>query len=204
MICSRNGPSLPPLRAGSIYLHLCRLLQAIITSHRQRLDGHFHLVIQALQALLRCLVTPLPHSNSKITKTFAPPPWLSASKHQLRAKHAEAFNRLITLICNPSVSSVTRSQHNNLTSATDKAKRMAGQHMQYVLTLYIKVQLDMKMLPEVREKMVPGIYAIFDTTSPELRKAISEGLDSSGRAVFGTLYRDYARFGKWKGSWNHS
>jgi nucleolar pre-ribosomal-associated protein 2 len=77
---------------------------------------------------------------------------------------------------------------------------MAGQHMQYVLTLYIKLQLDMKMLPEVREKMVPGIYAIFDTTTPELRRAISEGLDSSGRALFGTLYRDYSRFGKWKGS----
>jgi nucleolar pre-ribosomal-associated protein 2 len=77
---------------------------------------------------------------------------------------------------------------------------MAGQHMQYLLTLYIKLQLDMKMLPEVREKMVAGIYTIFDTTTPELRRAISDGLDPSGRAVFGTLYRDYSRFGKWKGS----
>lgn len=77
---------------------------------------------------------------------------------------------------------------------------MAGQHMQYVLTLYINFQLNMKMSSDVREKMVPGIYAIFDTTTPELRRAISDGLDASGRAVFGTLYRDYSRFGKWKGS----
>jgi len=56
------------------------------------------------------------------------------------------------------------------------------------------------MLPEVREKMVPGLYAIFDTTSLEMRRMISESLDGSGRAVFGGLYRDYARFGKWKGS----
>ena len=200
MICSRSGPSLSPLRSGSIYLHLCRLLQIILTSHRLKLEGHFHLVIQALQALLRCLVTPLPHTKSRIAKTFAPPPWLSNPKYQLHAKHAEAFTRLITLISNPSVSAVTRSQHSNLTSATDKAKRMAGQHMQHLLTLYIKLQLDMRMLPEVREKMVPGIYAIFDTTTLELRRAISEGLDSSGRAVYGTLYRDYTRFGKWKGS----
>jgi len=72
--------------------------------------------------------------------------------------------------------------------------------MQYLLSTYIKLQLEMKMLREVREKLVLGLYAIFDTTTPELRRAISEGLDSSGRAVFGGLYRDYARFGKWKGS----
>jgi nucleolar pre-ribosomal-associated protein 2 len=77
---------------------------------------------------------------------------------------------------------------------------MAGQHMQFVLLTYIKLQLEMKMEPGVREKMVPGLYAIFDTTTPELRKMISESLDASGRAVFGSLYRDYAKFGKWKGS----
>ena len=56
------------------------------------------------------------------------------------------------------------------------------------------------MLPAVREKLVPGLYAIFDTTTPELRRTISDGLDSSGRAVFGMLFKDYQRFGKWKGS----
>jgi len=72
--------------------------------------------------------------------------------------------------------------------------------MQFVLTLYIKLQLEMRMLPEIREKMVPGLYAIFDTTTPELRRVINDGLDASGRAVFGVLYRDYVRFGKWKGN----
>lgn len=56
------------------------------------------------------------------------------------------------------------------------------------------------MLPEIREKMVPGLYAIFDTSTPEMRRMIGDSLDSSGRAVFGTLFRDYQRFGKWKGS----
>jgi nucleolar pre-ribosomal-associated protein 2 len=200
MICSRNGPSLRSSRSGAIYSHLCHLLQTILTSHRLKLHGHFHLVVQAMQALLRCLFTPLPHSTSRITKLFAPPPWLSAPHHQLRAKHAEKFTRLLTLICNPSVSSVTRSQNNTLTSATEKAKKMAGQHMQYVLTLYIKLQLDMKMLPEVREKMTPGIYAIFDSTTPELRRAITDELDPSGRELYKSLFRDYNRFGKWNGS----
>lgn len=56
------------------------------------------------------------------------------------------------------------------------------------------------MFPAMREKMIPGIYAIFDTTSIESRRCVSESLDSSGRAVFGMLYKDYIRFGKWKGS----
>jgi nucleolar pre-ribosomal-associated protein 2 len=52
----------------------------------------------------------------------------------------------------------------------------------------------------MREKMVPGLYAIFETTTVESRRAVSEALDASGRAVFGGLYRDWVRWGKWKGS----
>ena len=65
---------------------------------------------------------------------------------------------------------------------------------------YIRLQLEMKMLPAVREQLIPGIYAIFDTTTPELRRAINESMDGSGRAVFRNLYTDYTKFGKWKGS----
>jgi len=153
-----------------------------------------------MESLLRCLFTPLPHSNVTSSKIFSPPPWLLNSSDQFNIRHAAAFTRLLTLICNPSVSSVTRSQHNALSSATDKAKRMAGQHMQYVLMSYIRLQLEMKMLPAVREQLIPGIYAIFDTTTPELRRAINESMDGSGRAVFRNLYTDYTKFGKWKGS----
>jgi nucleolar pre-ribosomal-associated protein 2 len=201
ILCSRNSPLLRPSRAGTIYFHLCRLLQSVLTHHRLKLQGHFHLVVQVMQSLLRLLFRPLPYSTAKALKHFgSPPSWLSSPKYQLNAKHAAAFTRLVTLICDPSVSSVRGSQHNNLTSATDKAKRMAGQHMQFLLTTYIKLQLEMRMLPEIREKMIPGLYAIFDTTTPELRRVINDELDASGRAVFGTLYKDYARFGKWKGN----
>ncbi len=201
ILCSRNSPLLRPSRAGTIYFHLCRLLQSVLTHHRLKLQGHFHLVVQVMQSLLRLLFRPLPYSTAKALKHFgSPPSWLSSPKYQLNAKHAAAFTRLVTLICDPSVSSVRGSQHNNLTSATDKAKRMAGQHMQFLLTTYIKLQLEMRMLPEIREKMIPGLYAIFDTTTQELRRVINDELDASGRAVFGTLYKDYARFGKWKGN----
>lgn len=202
LICSRHGPLLKTARASTVYLHLCHLLQAVLLSHRLKLEGHFHLVVQALQALLRCLFLPLPHSSAKVLKANVPPPWLSVAPtdYLLNEAHAVAFTRLVTLICDPSVSSVTnKSKHNILISVTEKAKRMAGQHMIYILIAYIKLQLDMKMMPGMREKMTPGLYAIFDTTTAESRRAVSEALDTSGRAVFGVLYRDYLRFGKWKG-----
>ena len=72
--------------------------------------------------------------------------------------------------------------------------------MQFLLTLYIKGQLEMRMLPEVRDKLVPGIYAIFDTTTKDMRKAIGEGLDSNGRAILHMLIKDWLKFGKWGGS----
>jgi nucleolar pre-ribosomal-associated protein 2 len=200
LICSRQGPSLSPQHAGTIYFHLCRLLQTILTVHRLKLQGHFHLLVQTMQALLRCLVTPLPHGAAKAAKLYPQPLWLSAAA-PLGAKHAVAYTRLLTLICNPSVSSVTRSSTRNaLVSATAKAERMAGQHMPIVLSTYIRLQLEMKMSTEVREKMVPGLYAIFDTTTTESRRVLGESLDSSGRAVLGGLVRDYLRFGKWKGA----
>lgn len=56
------------------------------------------------------------------------------------------------------------------------------------------------MKPEVRAAMTPGLYAIFGCTDMEGRKAVIDGLDASARAVWGTLYRDWARFGRWKGA----
>lgn len=198
IMCSRSGPSLSPRSAGAIFLHLCHLLQTILTSHRLKLQGHFHLLVQTMQALLRCLFTPLPHSSAKIAALHPQPPWLSAF-HPLGAKHAAAYTRLLTLICDPSVSSV-RQGKNALVSATDKAKRMAGQYMPVVLSSYIRLQLEMKMSSECRERLVQGLYAIFDTTTLESRRVLGESLDSSGRAVLGGLVRDYLRFGKWTGS----
>jgi nucleolar pre-ribosomal-associated protein 2 len=86
-----------------------------------------------------------------------------------------------------------------LVSASEKWKKVAGWHMQFVLMEYVTLQLEMRMESSLREKLVPGIYAVFDTTSIESRRAIGSRLDSSQRAVFGGLVRDYLRFGKWKG-----
>ncbi|KAF7956452.1 hypothetical protein EAE96_003793 [Botrytis aclada] len=208
IICSSKGPSLPTSQASNIFIRLCTLMKVVLTNHRFRLEGHLHSVIQVLQPLLRCLFTAHSHTSKRLLQAFTPPPWLphsqpgitSSSSTTLSPIAAESFTRLLTLICDPTPNSISHSSVNNLTSAVAKAKKIAGQHMHIILQTYIKFNLEMTMKSEVRAAMKPGLYAIFGCTDMEGRKAVVDGLDSSARAVWGTLYRDWARFGKWKGA----
>ncbi|KAG4431343.1 hypothetical protein IFR05_013175 [Cadophora sp. M221] len=193
VLCSPDSPNLHP-----IYMHLCWLMQSVLTHQRLKLKGRSHLTQQTLQSLLRCLFTPLPHNNSKTNKFGLPPPWLVPASHQLNAMHAEAFTKLVLSICDPTVSAV-QGNSNTLTSEKDKAKRIAAQYMKFVLQDYVRGQLEMKMLSEVREKMIPGLYAILNCFTEEIRDAVSAELDSSGRAVFMRLYADWRKFEKPRG-----
>jgi nucleolar pre-ribosomal-associated protein 2 len=139
----------------------------------------------------------------KSTQGHSFPPWLTPSPgtRTLDTAHAEAYTRLLTLICNPSVSAVSRPSSSSLNSATKKARALAGQHMPFVLSAYIRAQLDMSlsMKQGIRGALVAGWYAIFDTMTVESRKALGEGLDASGRAILSGLVKDWLRFGKWDG-----
>lgn len=208
IMCSSKGPSLPTSQASSIFIRLCTLMKVVLTNYRFRLEGHLHCVVQVLQPLLHCLFTAHSHTSKRLLQAFTPPPWLphlqtlttSTSSHTLSPIAAESFTRLLTLLCDPTPNSISHSSMNNLTSAVAKAKKIAGQHMHIILQTYIRFNLEMTMKPEVRAAMTPGLYAIFGCTDMEGRKAVVDGLDASARAVWGTLYRDWVRFGRWKGA----
>lgn len=172
------------------YESLCHLVEVILKRHRVRLEGHFHLLITALQSLLRLLIVPSPSTT----------PSPSTSNLDLRGGQAKLFARLLTLVCEPSVASVTRGQQPGLLdSATDAAKRSAGQHMYLVLISYIKLQLEHVVPHAVREALQPGVYSVLDITTQEGRRILNEAVDGSGRAVFKEIYRRYVKFGKWSG-----
>ncbi|EKD14023.1 uncharacterized protein L3040_007970 [Drepanopeziza brunnea f. sp. 'multigermtubi'] len=190
IFCSPESPDLYP-----IYLHLCTLVRTILTHHRIKLKGHSHLLQQTLQALLRCLFNPLPHSTAKTARFNPRPTWLLPKTRQLGAREAEAFNRLLLSISDPTVSAV-QGHSSTLTSEKDKAKRISAQYMKFVLEDYIRGQLEMRMTPDVREALMPGLYAILNTFSEETRNAVSAEMDGSGRAVFFRLCHDWRKFEK--------
>lgn len=173
-----NGPTVP-------FAWLCKLVGTVIKKHRLRLEGHHHLLLTTMQALLNSLVTHQPKS---------------AADGTTQESMARLYGRLITLICEPTAGAVSRSQHQNaLDSATDAAKRSAGRHVYLVLMQYVKLQLEADVSREVREALEPAMNTIFDVTPPEVRKILNDAMDASGRAILREMFKRYVKFGKWSG-----
>ncbi|TFA99386.1 Nucleolar pre-ribosomal-associated protein 2 [Trichoderma ghanense] len=164
---------------------LCKLVGAIIKKHRLRLEGHHHLLLTTVQALLNSLILHQPKSTGDGTT---------------QESMARLYGRLITFVCEPTAGAVSRSQHQSaLDSATDAAKRSAGRHMYLVLMQYVKLQLEADVPREVREALEPAMNSIFDVTPPEVRKILNDAMDASGRAILREMFKRYVKFGKWSG-----
>ncbi|RKF61028.1 putative urb2 npa2 family protein [Erysiphe neolycopersici] len=219
ILCSPKSPNLPATRPGTIFLHLTHLLRSILVYHRLKLKGYFPLVQLSMQGLLRCLFQSNPksfnyHNTTPTSVTMTnknaeaefdtAPIWLANINHQLNAKNAESYTRLLTLISDPSESSVQGKRYhsnNYLTSATEKWKHRTILFMRFVLMSYIRWQLEFPMLPAIKERLMPGWFALLNNTTPDTRRLIgAELLNASGRAIFTNLYREYQKFGKWNGS----
>ncbi|RYP81954.1 hypothetical protein DL769_001798 [Monosporascus sp. CRB-8-3] len=206
-VCSPRGPKLQEARAaGQVYDRCYQLVAAIIKRHRRRLEGHFPILLATLQAMLRVLLadpnSPQAHRHPHAKPRH--PPWLSS---RLQARHAARFARLLTLICEPSAASVARSstaaaakaKAPQLDSATDAAKRAAGQDMFLVLETYIRLQLEADVPRDVRKALEAGVYSVLNVTPRGCRRVLNESLDANGRALFRQMYADYKKFGRWSG-----
>jgi nucleolar pre-ribosomal-associated protein 2 len=228
-MASSHAPRLPPNFAGFVYARLCALVSALLTVHRIRLRGRYHIVLAVLQGLLRCLFVSHATKGSS-TESAVPaaealrPPWLgsgtfvpaaaaaaAAAAHDksssLGPGQATAYASLLTALCDPTVSSVAGGgggggarQHKlskpDLTPATDRARRQAGQYLPYLLTEYAQWQLHSRLLPDVRAALLPGLYAIFAAAGPEMLRKVNASMDAASQEIFKTLYHDYQRFGR--------
>ncbi|ERS97929.1 hypothetical protein HMPREF1624_06100 [Sporothrix schenckii ATCC 58251] len=189
----------------------CQLVEAVLKRHRVRLEGRFHLLVGTLQALLARLAAghqdELKHKSGHSTSTSR-----NSAKNSVAvswAAQAKRFSRLLELICEPSTAAVTMITSRKgstgipaapLHSATDAAKRSAGQHMYLVLMTYIKLQIDGAVLSRgVREALEPGLFSVLAITPDGTRRLLNDAVDASGRALFKDLYRRWLQFGKWKG-----
>ncbi|MCJ1348129.1 hypothetical protein MMC31_006360, partial [Peltigera leucophlebia] len=121
----------------------------MLISHRLKLGGRYHLILPALQGLLRCLFSPYPSLSNNSTPIFtssSSAPNLSISKRsKISISHAYLYSRLLTSLCSPTVSAVTpRSRSfssSSLNDETKKARSIAGQHLQYLIMEYCTCQL---------------------------------------------------------------
>ncbi|KAJ5091526.1 hypothetical protein NUU61_006396 [Penicillium alfredii] len=196
---SKAGPHISPQYAPTIYTRLCRLMGVILGLQRLKIGGRFHLVVNAMQRLLGCLFA----RSRKRARSFRPqavlsqPFWLAP----LLASHASHYTRLLTSLCDPTVSAVMRPQssapRDALTDQTKKAKRIAGQYLQYIVMDYAQYSLRGSLTPDVKAAIMPGLYAALDVMSRDSMRALNAALDVSSRAVFKSLYDDYVKFGRW-------
>lgn len=177
--------------SGRLYIGLCRSFSTILSVHRAKIGGRYHLVVLALQALLRCLFIPYKYSEAVEGETSV-----------FGETHATAFGRLLSMICDPTVSSVTRTRNRSrleLNDETKKARSIAGQHLPYVIMEFCGCQLTGRLLPGMRAALNAGLYAVLAVISPDMMRTMNAAMASSSRSVFKALYDDYKRFGRWKG-----
>ncbi|KIW13892.1 hypothetical protein PV08_06673 [Exophiala spinifera] len=188
----------------------CAIIGIVLSRYRRRISDRYHLLLPVLQMLLRCLFWPgtetvrnrQHHGPAQNLNAFKEtlPVWLHGSADSLPPSSAEKLSRLFSTICNPSVSaarSAKKGGHNELNDETMRAKHLAGQHMQYVVVGYTRCALDGQIMPTVKERLMPGMYAVLDSMDRELLRAMNAGMDPSSRAIFKNLYDDWTRFGKW-------
>ena len=204
---SNDGLQLKPVSAH-IFEHFCDVVGAILGRHRRRLSDRYHLLVPVLQALLRCLFWP---GTKAVESQRGPaaiavtafgrtlPRWMRDSDDSLPLLSADQLSRVLSSICNPSVSAARSSnkRRNELNDEVKKARKLAGEHMQYLVTEYCRCILDGQISPLMKDQLMPGIYRVIDAIDRDLMRAMNAGMDASSRAIFKSLFEDWTKHGRW-------
>ena len=181
--------------ATSIFSSLCELLGAILNVHRVRIEGRLSVITKQLSKLLECLFEPF--ANTQLTR----PPWILNSETKLSVEAAKKYSRVLTTLCDPTVSAVRKGRkRNELNDQTKIAKLIAGNNLLILLRDYCSLKLRGKLCAEIEDAIRPGIYAIFDAMIDDVRRELSDSLTSAEKDIFNDLYGDYRKFGKWEGN----
>ncbi|OAP55498.1 hypothetical protein AYL99_10471 [Fonsecaea erecta] len=194
---------------ADIFQRVCGVIGAILGRHRKRLTDRYHLLLPILQNLLRCLfwtgqkvLESQRGDAANATRSFAKslPNWLHVSAEPLPQSSAEQFARLLSSISNPTVSAARSSNkggRNELNDAVNQARKLAGQHMQYLVMEYCRCALDGQITPATKDSLMPGMYRVMDALDRDVMRAMNAGMDPSSRTIFKALYDSWVRYGKW-------
>ena len=193
-IVPRN--QLDKAEAGYIFIALCRIFETTLIMHRKKIGGRYHLILPALQRLLQSLFFKYKDLDQNIYTLEEEMSYAGYGEAQ-----ATVYARLLTTICDPTVSAVSRSRRTprqELNDETQKARNIAGQYLQHVVEEFCGCQLGGRLLAEMRVALNPGLWAIFDVMPQGVMRNLNASMDPSSRSVFKALYNEYRRSGKWK------
>lgn len=201
------------IRPEYIFDRLCTILSILLIRYRRRLTGRHHLFLPAVQNLLKSLFYHpsrkhmTTSSSSKIAYLASLPPWLNPTTHTsmwiLPPASATKFSRVLSQLCDPSASSArhvskrSSSANDNLVDEVKSLRREVSRHTQYVLQTYCRVMLDGYIAPDVKEKLLPGLYAVMNAMDVEVMRALNAAMDASQRAIWKDLYSDWKTYGRW-------
>ena len=199
-LTSRSSPALSPHHAPAIFSRLCETGRLILLVHRGRLGGRFHLLLPLLQGLLFCLFIP------NASRSGALPTWLRtvtpSDPVRLTPANANQYSRLLSTLCNPPQSSITKAHHyqssrksKDLNDPVKAAREKASHFLYPLLASFCRFQLNGRLDAGVREKLMVGIWEVIGTASlhKEALDAMFAGLGRSERDVWRGLW------GEWEG-----
>jgi len=192
---SRTSPALPFDQASQIYTRLCETSRLLLLVHRSKTGGRSHILLPLLQGLLFCLFMPTS------ARSGALPMWLRSNTSQavcLAPTDAAQYSRLLSTLCNPPQSSISKA-HQHSRKSKDlidpvKAARERTSHFLYpLLASFCRFQLSGRLLPAVRAKMVPGLWEVISTAGlhKEDLDAMFAGLSRSEKDVWRSLWGEW-------------
>ncbi|RVD80674.1 uncharacterized protein DFL_008568 [Arthrobotrys flagrans] len=181
-----------------VFIPICSIMGSILSGQRFRIKNRHGLITATLEALMNLLFLPRVTSRKK-SDTEIHPSWLANAKSWTVTKEAAvAYCRLLTMLCDPSTSSVRMNRKSdNLSSATVAARKAVEPHVPGLLKRYINLNLTHHLTSDVRAALTPGLYAMFDVMQESTLRSLNMSLDNPGRVVFKALYEDWNKFGKW-------
>ena len=206
LTASSSGPSFPSTESdytsSAIYPRLCTMATHLLSRHRKHLRGQHHLLLQNLTSLLACLFNP---HNVRYTSTTHSNPLLALPSWALtsppKPKMATSYACLLTTLADPTVSSIPHK--NNSSSALNdivaRARHMEGTFLQHVVQTYCACRLHGKMESEVKERLMPGLYAVMESMGQEVMRACNGQMDAEMRGIFRGLYNEWISEGRWGG-----
>jgi nucleolar pre-ribosomal-associated protein 2 len=194
-LTSRTSPPLSTTHAPHIFTRLCETSRLLLLVHRAKSGGRSHLLLPLLQGLLFCLFMPTS------ARSGALPAWLRSTTTTtapitLTPTNAAQYTRLLSTLCNPPQSTISKAHQRssrNLTDPLKLAREKTSNFLYPLLASLCRFQLSGRLLPDVRTKLMPGLWEVVGTASlsKDGLDAMFAGLSRSEKDVWRSVWGEW-------------